>query len=74
MAKTKLIRNLKKGDKFVVRREDGVSATITVQGVQETQRAWFTGKRQWEVIAHDWPFWWCFGLRGYSTDRIGLVD
>lgn len=75
MRKSKLIRNLKPGDKFTVMDDTGDrlrTCTVTVSSVRETRRAWFSGKRQWEVSA-DYPWWWPFPVRGYSTDRINLV-
>jgi len=73
MAKSKLYRNLKCGDKFRVRREDGISAIVTVSQVQETRKAWFSGKRQWEVHGN-YPWWWMTPIRAYSNERCNLVD
>ena len=68
--KTKLIRNLKKGDQFTVfdcdyRRHQ----TVTVQCVQETRRGFMTGKRMWQVIG-DFPWWFACGVTGYHNDKI----
>jgi hypothetical protein len=72
MRKTKLYRNLKKGDQFMVKREDGKTAIVTVNRVQETIKAWFSGRRQWEIHG-DYPWWWNFPIRAYSNDRVELV-
>lgn len=50
---TRLGRNLKPGDRFVIR--DGVNYpsrghwVVEVTHIHETCRAWFTGKRQWQI-------------------------
>lgn len=75
MGRLKLIRNLKKGDKFYVTdNTDGKNrrCLITVQTVQETRPGFLTGRRMWQVIA-DYPFWFSCGVRGYSKDKIEVI-
>lgn len=70
--KTKLIRNLKPGDKLQIRSESR-SAVVTVRRVQEIPQGIATGRRRWEVSA-DYPFWWGLtGVIGYSSDRIEVL-
>jgi len=73
---SKLLRNLKRGDKFVIVDVDGKRKhTVEVQCVQETRCGHFTGKRMWEVIAiGGYPCWWgCSPVNGYSDTRIELA-
>ncbi len=72
---SKLIRNLKPGDKFYVTDDtDGKNRRklITVIAVQETSSGFLTRRRRWKVIA-DYPFWFSCGVTGYSNDRIGVI-
>lgn len=73
--KTKLIRNLKKGDKFRISCESPVrrSAIVTVSHVQETIRGPFSGRRVWQVLG-DYPWWWGFPVRGYSDSKMELIE
>ena len=75
-ATSKLYRNLKLGDKFVVSTDLSCPrqyrAVVTVTAVQETSRAWFTGRRQW-VVHGNYPWWWTLPIRAYSDDRTDLV-
>lgn len=72
---TKLYRNLKKGDKIVLLDETDYPKIrkhiLIVSSVRECSRAWFTGKRQWEVSGN-YPFWFPFPIRAYSNDRTEL--
>lgn len=74
--KTKLIRNLKPGDKFKISSVSWHSheATVEVARVQET-RYGLLRKRRWEVIVKGgYPWWWgCVPVSGYHNDRIELV-
>ena len=76
MAKSKLYRNLKPGDKFRVESAYKIglyrSHIVTVSAVHETCRGYFSGKRQWEVSG-DYPYWWNGPIRAYSDDRTDLV-
>lgn len=71
-AKTKLFRNLKPGEKFVVETGYGVkqhySSVVTVSCVRETCLSWLTGKRQWNVFGN-FPWWW-----GGKCTTIGSKD
>lgn len=72
--RSKLWRNLKPGDKFRVSCA-GVpyrEKVCTVTKVQEVRRAWFSGKRQWEIHA-DYPWWWPCPIRAYADERTELV-
>lgn len=76
--KTKLYRNLKPGDQFRIETGYGIkqyrSAIITVTRVEETQRAYFSGKRQWAVYGN-YPWWWgSTPVTAYSTDKVELVN
>ena len=76
MPRSKLIRNLKPGDRFTIIDVDGKrTATVTVQAVQETRMGYFTRKRRWEVIVQGgYPWWWgCSPMVGYSDSRIELA-
>lgn len=70
MKLTRLYRNLKKGDKFVVRFENK-STIVVVSSVNETRRFHFSGKRCWEIHAN-YPWWFPGPIRGYSTDKIEI--
>ena len=74
--RTKLIRNLKPGDKFGVRTdfpgEKHRHAVVTVSCVQETRRGFMTGKRTWEVIG-DYPWWFPHCITGYHNEKIELL-
>jgi hypothetical protein len=74
MRRSKLIRNLKRGDRIRLTDIDGKrTAVITVAAVQERRQSWFTGRRMWEVCSPDWPWWWgLMGITGYSDTRIDL--
>jgi hypothetical protein len=69
--RTKLYRNLKPGDRIMVRDATGEksrAALVTVLRVQECRAGYITGKRRWEVIA-DYPWWWHSPITAYSDDR-----
>jgi len=72
----RLIRNVRKGDRFIVRSDiDGVkrSATVTASSVQEVSSGCFTRKRRW-MIAADYPWWWgTIGVTGYHNDKITIL-
>lgn len=77
MAKSKLYRNLKPGDKFQVidltfLSTHGRTHTVTVTSVQETKRAWFTNRRQW-AIHGNYPWWFGGPIMAYSDDRVELM-
>lgn len=80
--KTKLFRNLKPGDKFVVYRDilgveklkvSQTHAIVTVISVQETTRAHFSGKRQWQVNGN-YPWWWVTPICAYANEKTELVN
>jgi hypothetical protein len=71
MKKTKLIRNVRKGEKFIVRDAlSGRVTTVVAGNAQETIPGFMTGKRQW-MIPGNYPWWWgCSAVTGYSKDKI----
>lgn len=71
-AKSKLYRNLVPGDRFRVWREDGKTDIVTVSHVRECPHAWFSGRRQWEVLGN-YPWWWTAPIRAYANERVDLV-
>jgi hypothetical protein len=76
--RTKLIRNLKRGDQFIVNgiftpiHREPRNAIVTVQAVQETCRGYMTRKRQWMVVG-DFPWWFSCGIIGYHNDKIEIM-
>lgn len=73
--RSKLYRNLKPGDKFAIADNTSGklrSAVITVSSVHETKRAWFTGRRLWQVHGN-YPWWWPFPITAYSDERVELI-
>lgn len=79
MAKSKLFRNLKAGDKFVVETGYGIkdyrTAVVTVHEVRRiAEKGCFTGKTQWNVYG-TFPAWWGSNhTTVYATDRVELVN
>ena len=75
-ATSKLYRNLKAGDKILLQTGFGIkdyrTHVLTVTRVQETRRAWFTGRRQWMVLGN-YPWWFPGPILSYSDDRTELV-
>ena len=76
MAETKLYRNLKAGDKFVVHDNTDPkkhrTAVVTVSGVREIARGFISHKRQWEVSG-DYPWWFVHAIIAYSTDKVEVL-
>jgi hypothetical protein len=74
--RTKLYRNLKPGEKITLLDQTTPGKTRThtlvVSHVQETCRAYFTGKRQW-VVHGNYPWWWSNPITVYSTDKVEVV-
>ena len=71
--RTKLIRNLKRGDVVTLRREDGLRTNLIVRRVEETQKGMFSGKRRWKVIADNYPYWCPMPVSGYHDTKIEVV-
>lgn len=72
--KSKLFRNLKKGDKFEVIADNGRhcrTAIVTVTSVQECSRGWFDGKRRWQVNGN-YPWWFMLPVRATHDERTDL--
>ena len=79
MAKSKLFRNLKAGDKFVVETGYGIkdyrTAVVTVHEVRRiAEKGWFTGKTQWNVYRTFPACWGSNHTTVYATDRVELVN
>jgi hypothetical protein len=75
MARSKLLRNLKPGDRYTIQgTEPHQRLTLTVLRVEETSMGCFTGKRRWAVHSVERrPFWFQFPVIGYSDERIALA-
>lgn len=70
---TKLVRNLKAGDKLKLVDIDGKRThLLEVRKVEETRPGYLTGKRQWKVVG-DYPWWFPLPVVGYSNSRITLA-
>jgi hypothetical protein len=72
--RTKLLRNLKRGDKLRVVDVDGKrTAIVTIHGVRHCGRGVGTGKHMYEAMG-DYPWWWgATGVTGYSDTRVELA-
>ena len=77
MAKSKLYRNLKPGDRFKVETGYGIkqylSAVVTVSSVEKVGRNRFSGKQQWAVYG-DYPWWWGRPIHAESSERCELWE
>jgi hypothetical protein len=73
MARSKLVRNVKRGDKFRIRSERYEAVVTAASDAQETRSGHFTRRRQWMIPAN-YPWWWgASAVTGYSDTRIELV-
>ena len=78
MAKTpsKLFRNLKPGDRFVVSAESGlrtVTHVVNVTIVRDGGHNYFTGKREW-VVHGTYPWWWSRAIRATYNERTEVLS
>ncbi len=73
--RTKLYRNLKPGDRFIVETDwvikEHRTAVVTVSCVKETYICPFTSKRQWRVLGN-YPWWFSGPIHVYSDERVEL--
>lgn len=74
---TKLIRNVKPGEKILLRTQftghEENSGIFTVESVQEIDRGVFSGNRRWRIEVVNPPWWYPIGPSGDSTERVTVV-
>lgn len=71
---TKLTRNLKPGDRFVVTfPEAGYKAVVTVTGVVPLGVSRYSGKKEWRIDG-EYPWWWPgSAIIAQSKDRTDVL-
>ena len=71
---SRLLRNLRPGDRFRITGVAGQSAVVTTVRVDKIGRGYFSGDMQYAVVvAEDLPFWFP-RITGYSDTVIDLVS
>lgn len=73
MSKSRLVRNLKPGDRLRVI-GDNESRIVTVSRVQETRAGFLTKRRMWEAILSSPPFWFPNTITGYHDTRVEVLS
>lgn len=72
---TKLIRNLRPGDRVILR---GIHPTqlceVSVAAPPRKVRSYFTSRQRYEVDLVDAPWWWGDKLHGDSRERVGVAS